>query len=216
MDNILRLVGVFGFLPLAVVYLFTYSKNAHNRPYVFFCLYLCSITVINTVSGLMAMNRINNLIFSHVYFVIEFITLIFFFRELLNKKQRNKIDITVIVVFIALLSLFGFHGLDMYNLKPFDPLEILLCSLPILVFSAMHLYNSISAPLKFIYVTIGLVVYKIVSILLFMVLNFANTNGNNYRDFLDLLWTLNRYFLVVYFGLIFFEWYRNYMRMKVD
>ena len=178
-----------------------------------FCIYLLIIGIIDATAGTLGIFKKYNLFLSHFYFVAEFIILSFFFRELLMPSQRKFTNVLIGVVSLLILILFILSGLHYYELKPFNPFQIIICAIPILIFSVMHLYNSMISEIRFVFVTVGILFYKTLSVVIFMVLNFANTKefvGN----FPSLLWDLNQICLLIYMGLIFTEWFKNYRVKK--
>ena len=205
----------YGLLFLAFLYIITNSKKTKDKAYLMFCFYLIIVGLIDAIAGTFAFFKKYNLFLTHYYFVAEFITLSLFFRELVTFKQRKLVNILIVSVSFVLLSLFTLSVFGYYNLKPFDPLQVIICALPLLIFSMIHLYNSMSTSLKFIYVAVGVLFYKTISVLIFMLLNFANMN-DYFDGFSGLLWDLNRVCLIIYFVLILFEWFKNYRVKKIN
>ncbi|RZN83032.1 MAG: hypothetical protein EVB12_02160 [Winogradskyella sp.] len=160
-------------------------------------------------------NGIYNLFFSHVYFYGEFLFLSLFFRQLIEKSQKTKASLLIIIfasilVFLIILSASGY-----FVLSPFHPIEVLVCGLPILALAIVHLYNSLSKSLKYVYITIGVIVYKTVSVLVFTLQNFAN-NIDSFDNLSNILLGLNSVFLYIYYGLIIFEWFKSFRQKKVS
>jgi len=203
----------YGLLFLAILYIVTGSKKTKNKTYLMFCFYLTVIGIIDATAGTLAFLKKYNLFLSHFYFVAEFITLSFFFRKLLMLKQRKFVNALIGVVSFVLLILFIISGLDYYELKPLNPFQIIICALPILIFTVMHLYNSMINEIRFVFVSVGVLFYKTLSVVIFMVLNFANTK-EFVGSFSSMLWDLNQICLLIYMGLIFTEWFKNYRVKK--
>lgn len=211
LENLITLLPII----LSVLFLFKYKHNKHNIVYKLFCFYLMFIAVVQIIYGVMFHYKINNLLLSHVYFIGESLLLVLFFRELIKTHQKRKIDFLIIIVFVCLIILIILDRLGYYVLNPFDPLEIILCALPVFCLSVMHLYNSLSESLKFLYVTIGVIVYKTISVLVFILQNFTNTI-DYFDDLSFILWKLNSIFLLIYYGLIFFEWFKNFRQKRIS
>ncbi|ARV09518.1 hypothetical protein BTO05_07640 [Winogradskyella sp. PC-19] len=204
-------------LPFLITILFLSKSSYHkgDKSYQIFCIYITFIALIEIVSGIMNYNGIYNLFFSHVYFYGEFLFLSLFFRQLIEKSQKTKASLLIIIfasilVFLIILSASGY-----FVLSPFHPIEVLVCGLPILALAIVHLYNSLSKSLKYVYITIGVIVYKTVSVLVFTLQNFAN-NIDSFDNLSNILLGLNSVFLYIYYGLIIFEWFKSFRQKKVS
>ncbi|MFD1062396.1 hypothetical protein ACFQ1Q_03995 [Winogradskyella litorisediminis] len=213
--DILSDISAFVPLILVVLYLVTFRKNKDYIGYQQFCIYLIFISFISAFTAVLYYLKENNLIYSHVYFIGEFLLLSLFFKSILLQEQRKKANFLIISVSFALLILIIISFLGYFNLTAFHPLEILLCAIPILLLSAINLYNSYTNKLRFLYITIGVIVYKTISVLVFILQNFSNPI-EGFKSFGRLLLALNSVFLLVYYGLIFFEWFKNFRHKKAN
>jgi len=200
---------------LTILYVIKYKSYRKLLAYKLFCTYLGFISMVEITSSILFFYEINNLFFSHVYFMGEFFLLSLFFRKLLLNDQKKKASLLIAIIVSSLVILIVFNALEYFDLSSFHPLEILICALPILVLAATHLYNSLVMPLKYLYITIGVIIYKTVSVLVFILQNFANAISD-FNSFSFILLKLNSVFLLVYYGLIFFEWFKNFRQKKIS
>lgn len=151
----------------------------------------------------------NNLFLSHFYFILRFLTLSFFYRSLLKNTQLKIVDFSLVccLTFFVLYHLGGFF--DFYNIKAFHPFEVFTCSVPIILFAGLHVYNSIENRLNFIYVNFGLLLYMTVSTLIFISAYVLNA-GDSSQFVVVHLWDLNTIFWIICLLLFNIEWWKNY------
>lgn len=213
MNSFLENLGSFLPIVLLTLFLVRYNQNKQIEGYKSYCIYLGFIMLVSSVSHILFYLRIPNLFFSHVYFIGESVFLILFFKELVTGYQKKVSNLLLATVISTLSILIILDVFDFYLIEPFSPFIILICAIPIFILSIIHLYNSVSNSLRFLYITFGIIVYKMISVFAFILQNFANT-GNHFDKFSFLLWKLNSIFLVCYYSLIFFEWYKNFRRKK--
>lgn len=197
-----------------ILYLIRYRENNKSKAYCFFLIYLIGMSIISAISKYLVNFRINNLFWSHVYFITQFIILSFFYHNLLFGRQKKLVKIILTLVIFSLGLLFYLKEMEYYLLNPFDPIEVFICSVPIIIYAIMHLYNSLSSKLNYIYINSGILIYLSVSTLVFTLNNYFN-NIEGFDDLLNLLWDSNRIFLVVFYSLILIEWFKSFRNKKV-
>ncbi|PHS07842.1 MAG: hypothetical protein COA88_08065 [Kordia sp.] len=90
--------------------------------------------------------------------------------------------------------------------------KIILTSIPLVYYSLLHFFNSLSKKTKYLYINLGVLFYVLLSMLIFV-------SGNNIitlPDFInDITWVLNSIFYIVFQFFIFYEWYKNLRHKKV-
>ncbi len=203
-EKIILLVGGFILLVNTILYFKTYPKRISLK---IFTSYLFIMLVIQIISNLLWYFKEENLYLSHYYFILQFILLSLFYRELfIDRKKKRIIQITFFVV----MSVLGIQYINTPSLyHKFNLLEIVLTSLSIVSFSVLYFYNSLTEKMEFTYVNSGIFIYLISSTLIFCSGNFTNA----YDSSLDkILWLFNSILFVVYQILIFMEWYKNYRK----
>lgn len=173
-----------------------------------FTCYLLASFIINTSSVILAINGINNLYLSHFYFISQFILLSLFYKQLFNKKQ-------IIIVYILGILILTTLGIQ-YTYNPslffrFNLLEIFLTSFPLVIYSIIHLYNSLSKEGKYMYINSGVLIYLTTSTLIFILGNFLSEFD---RQTTKNIWFLNKVLYLVYLILILLEWRKSLLRIK--
>lgn len=98
-----------------------------------------------------------------------------------------------------------------YSIKPslffnFNILEIFLTSFPLVVYSIVHLYNSLSRKGQFMYVNAGILIYLTTSTLIFILGDYLASERS---DLIRKIWYLNKVLYIGYLVLILMEW-KNY------
>ncbi|GGI56505.1 hypothetical protein [Winogradskyella haliclonae] len=208
-------IGFFFLIVNTVLFLVGLKKAKNKKEYYVFTIYLISISVISGIMSYLASYEENNLFLSHYYFVVQFILLSWFFYELFQKRQKKLVvKFTGIVVFtLAILYLTG--EIAYYSVEPFNPLEVFICSFPIIVYSIIHLYNSLNNTLNYAYVNTGILVYISISTLVFILASVLNNPESYSMQVVDILWEFNSAFFLLYHVLIFVEWLKKFQWIKV-
>lgn len=207
-DSFFKYFGVF--LLLVNVTLYSLSCLKKNRALNFFLIYLVLTFCVLSLSIILVLvfNVRNNLFLSHFYFIFQFIFLSLFYLELFTKEQGNWVkSIFYIVVFII-----GVQYINDFSLfYKFNLLEIFLTSFPLVIYSIIHLYNSLTKSSGFIYINAGILIYLAVSTLIFILGNYISEIDSNIAFN---VWFLNKVFYVGYLILIIIEWKKSISRIK--
>lgn len=191
-----------------IVYLFSLKNIKKNNTYTLFCIYLLCALIINISVITLASFKEHNLFLSHYYFILQFILLSLFYRTLFEKHQKLLVDILLIMNTIILTI--------QYVLTPelyfkFNTTEVFITCAPIVIYSVIHLYNSLSKSSKFMYINIGILVYLTISTLIFILGDYLSEvsyeAGKN-------IWFFNKVMYVFYLILIFTEWWKNFRVIK--
>ena len=185
--------------------------------YKWFCAFLVFTLIISSIVSYTAYKVINNLAFSHYYFTFQFLLFSFFFKELFrSKKQKNFVNITIILTLLILIYLFSSGKIQYYTTEPFNPIQVFICSFPIIVFSIMHLYNSLDTDFRFLWITAGILIYLSVSTFVFILGGIINDLKNpKYWGLGNILWGSHEYFVLLFYVLIFIEWYKSFRLKKI-
>ena len=176
----------------------------NNKAFKLFTLYLLLISLINLSSVIVGkVFHLNNLYFSHFYFIIQFIFLSLFYVELL---KRNWIRWILIIVLIMV----GFQ----YVVEPmiffkYNAIGMSLTHSILVLFSLLYLYKSLSGRSEFMYANIGIFFYLLSSTLIFASGNLV-FNLNISQSLIQLLTDINAVLYVIFHILVYMEWKKNY------
>ncbi len=191
-----------------IVYLFSVKNHHKNPAYTLFCIYLLCSLVINISVFTLAVFKERNLFLSHYYFILQFIILSLFYRTLFKKRQKLLVDLLLMLV-ILILTVQYIITPELYF--KFNTTEVFITCTPIIVFSVIHLYNSLSKSSKYMYINIGVLVYLTISTLIFILGDYLSEisyeAGKN-------IWFINKVMYVFYLILIFTEWWKNFRTIK--
>lgn len=189
---------------------FVYFKSYRNKTVAFkvisFYLLFCLILQLN-VSYLNSQKE-PNLFLSHYYFVGQFLFLSFFYLKVLKKTFQKKIIKFILIAVLSVLFIQYFYNPELYY--KFNLLEIVLCSIPIVLYSFLYFLQNLDSYKKdFIYLNSGIFIYLLSSTLLFVAGNYVSTSVSFWNRF---IWTFNASLYVVYQTLIFIDWYKNFRK----
>ncbi len=190
-----------------LLYLSGFSRN--RKAFKYFTVYLLIIGFIQISMRSYKLVTIgeSNLFFFIYYFVLQFIMLSLFYKELLGYKWINVITgITLLIV--------GYQ----YFTEPelyfkYNPIGSSVTQLILVVYSMLYFYKSLSGKREFLIINVGLFVYLLSSLLIFAAGNLVL--NDSFPDYIPEL--LNHSNLVLFFlfqVLIVVEWFRNYRVAK--
>jgi ABC-type transport system involved in cytochrome c biogenesis permease subunit len=81
------------------------------------------------------------------------------------------------------------------------------------VYSMIHLYNSLNESPKYMYINAGVLIYITTSTLIFILGDYLSGNSISSSS-VDTIWFINKVLYVIYLALIFIEWWRNFRVIK--
>ena len=209
-DGVLQNLSIILLFINATLYTYSYLKDKKNKAIKYYSIYLAltfcvlvgSIILIN-IQGSLGLKK-DNLFLSHFYFIFQFVFLSLFYREFFTKKQQNWVNLIFILVAL-ILSIQYFNNISLFN--RFNLLEILISSFPLVVYSIIHLYNSLGKPGKYMYINAAVLIYLSVSTLIFILGNLMVSAVD--RSLSINVWLLNKVFYVGYLILILIEWRKS-------
>lgn len=215
-DNALKDVGLLLLFINALLFTFSYLKSKHkNKALMYFVIYL-TFTFCVLLASIVIVDiqrkfnfELNNLFLSHFYFIFQFVFLSLFYRELFTIKQKYWVNSTIVLVAL-ILSIQYFLNWSLF--KKFNLLEILITSFPLVVYSIIHLYNSLGKPGKHMYINAAILIYLSVSTLIFILGNLIIVTVD--RSISNNVWLLNKVFYVGYLILILIEWRKSLWRTE--
>ena len=199
-DDLFEYVSILLIFINACLYIWSYRNFNKSIALKYFSVYLLISFTIILASTIMAKIPMNNLYLSHYYFISQFILLSLFYRSLFLKKQKK----LVVYFLFGILFVLAFK----YYLKPslyfkFNILEIFITSFPIIVYSIIHLYNSLSRKGEYMFINSGILIYLTISTLIFILGDYLSGLNNGTISY---IWMINKTLYIVYLVLILVEW----------
>lgn len=148
-----------------LVYLYSSFKNKTIKSLNFLTLYLSLICINQLISARLSNLGENNLFLFHVYLIIQFVCLSFFYKSLFNTKQKKLVNVLLVLVMVISLCYYLIWPEDFayFNLP-----EILITTIPILAYIMIHFYNSLTSKGDYLLISGGLLVYLSISSIVFL------------------------------------------------
>jgi hypothetical protein len=149
-----------------------------------------------------------NLFLSHWYFILQFILLSLFYRELMNYKWIYYI----LGLFLIFLGYQYISDPGLYS--RYNALGMVISQIVLVAYALLYMYKSLSEQREFTIVNTGIFVYLIASSLIFASGNLV-FNIEVPVAFSDLLANINVVLFFAFQILIFVEWWKNYSVPKI-
>lgn len=211
LDNIIDGIGLIILSINSLVFLSKVQSFNNKKSYLLFTGYLIVTLIIQVWSFYLAFDGgRNNLFLSHYYFILQFVLLSFFYESLFQKHQKKYVY-TILVIVLSVLAIRFIKMPSIY--ERFDLLEIFLCSIPLVIYSIVHLYNSLNSSRGYLFINGGILMYLSTSTLIFILGNYLSTLDIN--EGIREIWMINSFLYFVFLILIFIEWFKNYRPVKL-
>lgn len=199
MNKIFIYLGYFVLFINCLLYLKSFSKN--GKAFRIFTYYCVMMLVIQLTAHLLSVIKIHNLFLSHFYFIIQFVLLSFFYRNLLDDQfQKRIIAFNLILCPLLLIIQYAYDWRCFFR---FNTFEIFITSLPLIVYATFHLYNLLNEKKIFYYTTIGILLYLFGSTVVFLTSNLLMTLHSKW-SFIT-IFDLNVYLYLVYQLMIMYD-----------
>lgn len=194
------------------LYVFIALKLKNLKHLNLFTFYLFLIYLNQIIASYYTLTEKNNLFLFHIYLLIQFIFLSFFYKSLFTKKQGVYVNILLVIV---LLFLSGYYILWPEDFAYFNLPEILITTLPILGYIMLHFYNSLVSEGKYLILSGGLLIYLSISSLIFLLYAIdinndvlANETSHNLAEINVVAYMLLQLVLLI-------EWKLNISKWKI-
>ncbi|OUR98290.1 hypothetical protein A9Q86_14665 [Flavobacteriales bacterium 33_180_T64] len=208
-DNVFQSLGLILIVINAILYTKSYISSKNHVALLFLFLYLTICAIIMIVSSVLAYNELNNIYLAHIYFVFQFILLSLFYHSLFNSRQKKIVTIILVSV-VTILVIQYFNNPDL--IYKFNLFEIFITSFPLVVYSIVHLYNSLSKQGEYMYINAGVLIYLTSSTLIFILGNYLHSVLD--KDTSIYIWFINKVLYVIYLLLILVEWKKSILPLK--
>ncbi|WP_452224921.1 hypothetical protein [Lacinutrix chionoecetis] len=209
-SEIFTYLGVLLVFINSIMYLKTITIDKQNKALKYFTIYLVLTFIVLTSSIMIVLldDEPNNLFLSHFYFIFQFVFLSLFYRELFTRNQVKYVHIISGLVIAVLVIQYATKPSLFYK---FNLLEILITSFPLILYSILHLYNSLTKLGKFMFINAGVLIYLSASTLIFILGDFLSQLDG--KHVVRYIWFINKILYVGYLLLILTEW-RKYLWKK--
>ena len=196
---------------LSVLLAMLYGKNftKKGKAFLFFSLYLLAVSIIQCLSYYVVRIKSEpNLFLFHYYFISQFLFLSLFYYYLIRRKW-------IIITIVFVLGILGYQYIDNPSLYyQYNAIGLAITQIVLVLYTIIHLYNSLSQNSDFVIVSSGLLMYLLSSIIIFASGNLV-FDLNISEEVSRLLNDLNAVLYLVFQVLVLIEWWRNYRPKKV-
>lgn len=202
MEDIIKNISYCGTVFLLInVIVFLKSFAREGRAFKIFTFYLIAVAVTQVLTTIWVFLKTNNLGFSNIYLVSQFVLLSLFYFELIRKRI-----ILFILVTVSLFLAYQYIS-DNASIYEYNSIGLSITQVLIIAYSITYLFRSIQGGSVFLMINIGIFFYLICSTLIFASgeLQFQLPP----KGYLLLL-LLNAIFYMLFQLIIFYEWYKNY------
>jgi hypothetical protein len=146
--------------------------------------------------------RIYNIFMNHFYDLFQFVILSYFYATLLKtKKQLFTVYILLIILPVFLLSRYVFNPQMFFE---YSLLETYLTTMPLIIYSSMHLYNNLGEKSEFYFINVGLLFYLFTSTFIFLLYKLITVF--KFDEFNDIMIDINIILQYIKFGFFFYQW----------
>lgn len=186
---------------LCLLYLIGFFKN--GKAYKIFTIYIIGVLLMDYISSHMwRWFRIYNIFMTHFYDLFQFVILSYFYATLLKtKKQLFAVYILLIILPVFLLSRYVFNPQMFFE---YSLLETYLTTMPLIIYSSMHLYNNLGDKSEFYYINVGLLFYLFSSTFIFLLYKLIDVF--EFVEFNDVMVDINIILQYIKFGFFFYQW----------
>ena len=186
---------------LCLLYLIGFFKN--GKAYKIFTIYIIGVLLMDFISSkLYSWFRIYNIFMNHFYDLFQFVILSYFYATLLKtKKQLFTVYILLIILPVFLLSRYVFNPQMFFE---YSLLETYLTTMPLIIYSSMHLYNNLGEKSEFYFINVGLLFYLFTSTFIFLLYKLITVF--KFDEFNDIMIDINIMLQYIKFGFFFYQW----------
>ena len=186
---------------LCLLYLIGFFKN--GKAYKIFTIYILGVLLNDYIgSKLYRWFQIYNIFMTHFYDLFQFVILSYFFATLLKtKKQLFTVYILLIVLPVFLLSRYIFNPQMFFE---YSLLETYLTTMPLIIYSIMHLYINLGEKSEFYFINVGLLFYLFTSTFIFLMYKLIAVL--QIKEFNNVIIDINIILQYIKFGFFFYQW----------
>ncbi|WP_294824104.1 hypothetical protein [uncultured Flavobacterium sp.] len=183
-----------GYLLLLINLLLLIKGFTRNgKAFQLFCLYIAAMFVIQAVTEILRLRNMENLWVSHFYFIVQFILLSLFYRELLPAMSQKKMISGMLGVIPAAIAC-SFIA-DPALLHKFNLFEIGITSCSVIFYNILYFKELLSKKKAFFLINTGLLIYLLGSTLLFLAGNYMASLSSGINTW---IWLVNALLYILY------------------
>ena len=189
---------------LLFILLYLYSKyntvQGFKRQFRILYWYIIVELIILIVTSVLLYYKKNNLIISHFYFILQFVLLSLFYKSIFTYRQKKFVNALLIIILPVIGIHFYYYPEKIWK---FNVLEIFLTSIPLVIYSIIHLFNSLTRKKVFLYVNVAVLMYLSSSTLIFILGDLLTSMT---RTMVLDIWMMNKFLYIGYLTLFILEY----------
>ncbi len=189
--------------------LFAKNFNKFGIAYNLVVYYMFFILIIQITLETTTHLKIKNLFIANVFHVGEFYIISFFYYTLIKNKIIKKC-LEFSIVFFTIMFLFQFLT-DFSSILKVNTLVIITVSNFIIALQCCYLYEILNETKLFYYITIGGLIYHILSVFMFLG---ANLFYNKYLEIYNVMFCLLNLCSIIYLFFAYLEWKFNFSKLS--
>ncbi len=201
-------------LLLVNTFLYTKSYNSLKKVIAFKLLYLYIALsfVLNIITIISSAYKYNNLFLSHFYFIFQLILISAFYIIIFKTIKQRRL---VRILFISIITTLAIqYTINPYAYFRFSLLEIFLTSFPLIIYSIIHLYNSLTTKGEYLYVNAAILIYLTATTLIFILGNYL-TGIDIDKALARNIWIIHKALNVIFLILFLLEWKNSFSSYKI-
>ena len=125
-------------------------------------------------------------------------------------KTRSKLFTVYIILIVLPIFLLARYLIDPNLFFEYNLLETYLTTMPLIVYSSMHLYNNLGGKSEYYYINIGLLFYLFSSTFIFLIYKLVVILELD--EFNDTMVDINILLQYIKFGFFFYQWKLIYFK----
>ena len=202
------IIGLLFLLVNALRFLFLDTKTTQIRILSYYL--LASFIEGTTCFGLYFVFPENNFFISHVFFNIQLLFLSYFFYSLFeNNKTKQFVKSSTLILLVVFIIQYSTQPKDFFK---FNLYEIVSICVLLITFSLIYIYNSLGKSKKYLYFSVGVIIYFTCSCLVYLLGGYTIVLCQD--PFID-HWIIKDVFFIV-FQLLVLKEYTNLKSIAID
>jgi len=210
LDNYIQYLGLILLFITVILFIKSYRFFSKTIAFNILFTYLVISLGFDLINEYMHSKRIQNLYLSHFYFGYQFILFSIFYLSIFHQKKQQILIKSIFFIVIIFLGLY--HIIYPKELFEFNLLEVFITSFPLVIYSVIHLYNSLTTKGKYLYINAAILIYLSSSTLIFFLGNHLATFKN---EVVVNIWFIHKLLRLVFLTLILLEWKNSFQPYKI-
>lgn len=192
------------YLNIINIFLYVWCFRKYSKSYKYFTLFLLTVGIVQVISIVIVKLQLgSNLFMSHFFYILQFVFLSLFYKELLKEKWIK----WVMFIVLGILAI-------QYVLKPnifyeYNAIGMAITQFFVVLYAILYFYKCLEKQGEFLIINTGIFLYLLSSAIIF-------SSGNFFLslpiDLMKTFWAINGLLYIIFQLFILIEWFKNYRR----